>query len=228
MRQQTKVVRCIETLQMNEDTMTISKAINNATRRIPAWPLYILGTLPIIWAFYAGINGLWGVDPAKAIERQVGLWGLQLLIASLAITPLRNYLNINLIKYRRAIGLLTFFYIVVHLLVWIVLDFQFYWAEMWGDIVKRPYITIGMAGFIAMIPLAITSNNRSIRKMGPQVWNKLHKLTYFAVIAGGVHFLMVVKGWQVEPMFYLAAIFGLLFLRVIHTRQKTAKRCVMA
>jgi len=208
--------------------MSISQAINSAARRIPAWPLYILGALPIIWAFYAGINGLWGVDPAKAIERQVGRWGLQLLMVSLAITPLRSHLNINLIKYRRAIGLLTFFYIVVHLLVWVVLDFQFYWAEMWGDIVKRPYITIGMSGFLVMLPLAITSNNFSIRKMGPMLWGKLHRLSYYAVAAGGIHYLLVVKGWQVKPMYYLAIIATLLLLRIMQARKKAAKRRVIA
>lgn len=208
--------------------MTFIQRFNSAARRIPNWVLYALGPVPIVWVFYAGITGQLGVDPTKAIEHQVGLWGLWLLIASLVITPLRTYLNVNLIKFRRAIGLLGFFYILAHLLVWLILDIQLYWNEIWTDITKRPYITIGMAGFVAMIPLAITSNNLSIRKMGPLKWARLHKLAYFAVVAGGVHFLMVKKGWQIEPMLYLAGIGILLVMRLLWAAQKRAKRRAIA
>jgi len=139
----------------------------------------------------------------------------------LAITPLRNYTKINLIKYRRALGLLIFFYVSVHLAVWLFLDVQDP-AAIWKDIVKRPYVTFGMISFVALIPLAITSNNRSLRKLGPLVWRKLHMLTYPAIVLGGVHFVWLRKGWQVEPMLYLIVILLLLATRIKLRRRSSA------
>ncbi|WP_208350820.1 protein-methionine-sulfoxide reductase heme-binding subunit MsrQ [Pseudaestuariivita rosea] len=193
---------------------------NQWARRIPAWPLYIIGVLPAIWLFYLGLTGGLGVEPIKELEHQLGLIGLQLLIAGLAITPLRRWFGLNLIKYRRAIGLLTFFYILLHLLVWLVLDVQIL-AQIWADIIKRPYITIGMVGFVLMIPLAVTSNNYSIRKLGP-AWRTLHKLTYAAAILGAVHFVMLSKGFQLEPLLYLGAILVLLAARIRWNRKRVA------
>ena len=194
--------------------MAIAQRINMVLKRVPAWPLYIVGPLPVIWLYYLGLTNQLGADPVKAIEQQLGLIGLQLIVAGLLITPLRRFAGLNLIKYRRAIGLLTFFYITVHLLTWLLLDAQLDWPYIWMDIVKRPYITIGMTGFVLMLPLAVTSNNLSIRRLGAAAWNKLHKLTYAAAIAGAVHYVWLVKGWQVEPLVYMAAIAILLCLRV--------------
>ncbi|SNT06955.1 sulfoxide reductase heme-binding subunit YedZ [Tropicimonas sediminicola] len=187
--------------------------INSALRRVPAWLLYPLGALPVAWLFWAGIRGDLGVDPVKAIEHWLGLWGLWLLIATLAITPLQRHAGLRLVRFRRAIGLLGFYYIAAHLAVWLVLDVQIP-AQIWGDILKRPYITIGMVAFVLMIPLALTSNNWALRRLGGERWRRLHRLTYLVVPLGAVHFVMVVKGWQVEPFYYLAAILGLLALRL--------------
>ncbi len=194
--------------------MTVRSTINGALRKVPAWPLYLLGTLPPVWLFYQAVTGALGVDPVKAMEHQMGLWGLQLLIASLIITPLRKHVGLNLLKYRRALGLLAFFYILGHFLIWLGLDIQFRWGEIWGDIVKRPAITIGMVALVLMVPLALTSWNGAIRRMGAAAWQKLHKLSYLAVLAGGLHYVMVVKTWQTEPLVYLAGIVGLLLLRI--------------
>ena len=120
-------------------------------------------------------------------------------------------------KFRRALGLLAFGYVCLHLLVWLVLDVGVL-SQIWADILKRPYITIGMAGFVCLIPLAATSNNYSIRKLGPK-WRQLHRLTYIAVVLGGVHFIWLVKGFQIEPLLYMAAILGLLILRLPKKRQ---------
>jgi len=190
----------------------IAQAINQTVRKVPAWPLYILAPIPVVWIYWLGITGELGVDPAKKIEHQLGLWALWGLIAGLAVTPLREKLGVNLIKYRRAIGVITFFYVFAHLLTWLVLDVQF--QNVWADIVKRWYITVGMAGFAIMVPLALTSNNLSIRKMGPVVWRKLHKATYAVALLGALHFLLLVKGFQWEPILYTAAIVGLLAMRV--------------
>lgn len=188
--------------------------INAAVRKIPTWPAYLLGAVPVIWVFYAGIQGHLGVDPVKAIEHRLGLWSLWLLIAGLTITPLARFANIRLVKFRRCIGLLAFAYVLAHLLVWLVLDVQIL-SQVWADILKRPYITIGMAGFALSIPLALTSNNWSIRKLGAAGWQKLHRLTYVVVGLGGLHFLMLSKGWQLEPLLYATAIGVLLLLRVV-------------
>ncbi len=193
--------------------MTISKPVNTALRRVPAWPLYIVGVLPGVWDFYLGLTGGLGAEPIKALEHELGRFALQLFIVVLAITPLRQLTGISLIKYRRALGLLVFFYVSVHLAVWLFLDVQDVGA-IWKDILKRPYITIGMVGFALLIPLAITSNNKSIRRLGPLIWRKLHLLTYPAIMLGGVHFVWLRKGWQVEPMMYLLVIVLLLVRRV--------------
>ena len=193
--------------------MSISRTINGVLRRIPAWLLYIVGPLPGLWTFYLGLTGGLGPEPIKVLEHELGEFALQLFILVIAITPLRNLTGISLIKFRRALGLLVFFYVAGHLAVWLLLDVQDP-AAIWKDIVKRPYITIGMAGFALLVPLAVTSNNRSLRKLGPKAWKKIHLLTYPAVLLGGVHFVWLVKGWQTEPLIYLAVIAGLLATRI--------------
>ncbi|MFU1605285.1 protein-methionine-sulfoxide reductase heme-binding subunit MsrQ [Sulfitobacter pontiacus] len=186
--------------------------LNTIARRVPTWVVYIVGLLPIPWLLFQAQTGGLGAEPIKALEKELGLLALQLLIAGLAITPARRYLRLNLIKFRRALGLLAFIYVSLHLLVWLVLDVGIL-SQIWADILKRPYITIGMAGFACLVPLAATSNNFSIRKLGA-TWRKLHRLTYLAAILAGVHFIWLVKGFQIEPLLYMAAILALLVLRL--------------
>lgn len=186
--------------------------VNSGLRRVPAWLLYIVLPLPAVWFLYLGLTGGLGAEPINALERELGQFALQLLVVGLAVTPLRRHVGINLIRFRRAIGLMAFLYVFLHLLTWLVLDVQLL-SQIWADILKRPYITVGMAGFVLLVPLALTSNNLSVRKLGPR-WRRLHKLTYGAVLLGGVHYLMVVKGFQLEPLIYLGVILGLLVLRI--------------
>ncbi len=201
--------------------LTFTQSVNTATRRVPAWALYVFAPLPALWWLYLGLTGGLGPEPIKELEHLLGEFALQLLIVGLCVTPLRTHLGINLIKFRRAIGLIAFLYVALHLIVWLFLDVQI-WSQIWADILKRPYITIGMAGFVTMIPLALTSNGLSVRKLGPVGWRRLHRLTYAAVLLGGVHFLMLVKGWQLEPILYLVAILFLLALRVVPARRRVA------
>lgn len=191
--------------------MAFKDAINSAVSRVPAWSLYILGPVPGIWTFWLAVNGKLGAEPIKALEQALGEIGLQLLVMVLIITPLRRFVGVNLIRFRRAIGLLAFVYIATHLLVWLLIDVRDI-GRIWADIVKRPYITIGMVGFLMMVPLAVTSNNWSIRRLG-RLWRKLHKVTYIVAVLGAVHFTMLVKGFQIEPLIYLAVIAGLLAIR---------------
>lgn len=193
--------------------MTLAQKINGALRRVPTWPVYLVGLLPPVWYFYLGLTGGLGADPVKAMEHRLGELGLQMLIVTLAVTPLRNLTDITLVKFRRAFGLLTFYYILCHLLVWLVLDVQIL-AQIWADIVKRPYITIGMVGFLLLIPAALTSNNLSIRKLGPMRWKRVHQLSYAAAVLGAVHYIMLAKGFQIEPLVYLGVILALLVARL--------------
>ncbi|MBQ0717615.1 MULTISPECIES: protein-methionine-sulfoxide reductase heme-binding subunit MsrQ [Sulfitobacter] len=190
--------------------------LNTIARRVPTWVVYIVGLMPVPWFLFQAQTGGLGAEPIKALEKELGLLALQLLVAGLAITPARRYLRLNLIKFRRALGLLAFIYVALHLLVWLVLDVGIL-SQIWADILKRPYITIGMAGFACLLPLAATSNSYSIRKLGAK-WRKLHRLTYLAVVLGAVHFIWLVKGFQIEPLLYMAAILALLALRVIKRR----------
>ncbi|HHB80615.1 MAG TPA: protein-methionine-sulfoxide reductase heme-binding subunit MsrQ, partial [Aliiroseovarius sp.] len=193
--------------------MPVSQSINSALRRVPVWLVYLLAVVPPVWLFYQAVTGGLGVDPVKGLELGVGKWGLQVLVASLAITPLRKFTGVSLIKFRRAISLIGFFYIFLHLLVWLVLDVQIV-SQIWADILKRPYITIGMSAFALMLPLAITSNNWSLRNLGLVRWRRLHKLTYLALVLGGIHYTMISKVWQPEALAYLAGILILLATRI--------------
>jgi methionine sulfoxide reductase heme-binding subunit len=194
--------------------------VNGFVRKVPTWPVYILCVLPVPWLLYLAQTGGLGIEPIKALEHELGEIALQLLIVGLTITPLRRYAGLNLIKFRRCLGLMAFLYVSLHLLVWLVLDIGIL-SQIWADIIKRPYITIGMAGFLCLVPLAVTSNSYSIRKLGPK-WRTLHKLTYLAVVLGGVHFIWLVKGFQVEPLLYMAVILGLLALRLPKRRKRQA------
>ncbi|WP_170578567.1 protein-methionine-sulfoxide reductase heme-binding subunit MsrQ [Ruegeria arenilitoris] len=186
--------------------------VNHILRRIPAWAVYLIGALPAPWLFYQGLTGGLGVNPIEALEHRYGELALQLLIGVLAVSPLRRFIGLNLLKFRRALGVLTFAYVTLHLLVWLVLDVQVP-SQIWADIVKRPYITVGMAAFVLMLPLAVTSNNLSVRKLGPR-WRSLQRLVFPAAILGGLHYVMLAKGFQIEPLVYLSAIVGLLLLRL--------------
>lgn len=199
---------------------TYGPRISGIARRVPTWPVYVLGVLPAVWLFYQGLTGGLGIDPVKALEHQYGEWALQLLLLGLCITPLMRFARINLLKFRRAIGLLAFFYIVAHLLVWLALDIQLRWGEIAADIWKRPYITIGMAAFVFAIPLAATSYNGALRRMGSEAWARLHKVTYVVVLLGALHFVMQEKVWTTESLIYLFLAIGLIGLRLVWTKPR--------
>ena len=137
-----------------------------------------------------------------------------------------RFAKINLVKYRRALGLAGFFYVVAHFTVYIVLDMQFDWREIITDIIKRPYITIGVSAFLLLLPLALTSNNFSIRRLGAAGWNKLHWIVYPAVVLGAVHYVMIKKTWALEPLLYLAAALFLISLRRFYHLAKRKRRAV--
>jgi sulfoxide reductase heme-binding subunit YedZ len=188
-----------------------------AVPQVPKIAVYIVGFIPAVWLFYEGINDRLGADPMRYLEQALGLWALRFLIASLTVTPLRQLLGINLLRYRRALGLLAFYYAALHLLTYLVLDQGLDLVAIWADIVKRPYITIGMATFVILIPLAATSNNAAIRRLGGQAWARLHRLVYVAAMGAALHFLLVVKSWPPEPLVYTAIVLALLGYRLVRS-----------
>jgi len=186
--------------------------INQFIGRAPPWLVYVVAVFPPCWFLYLGLTGGLGVEPIKALEHRLGELALQILLVTLAVRPLRELFGVNLLKQRRALGVVTFCYVLLHLLVWLVLDVQIL-SEIWADIIKRPYITVGMASFLLMIPLAVTSNNFSLRKLGPKRWNSMHRLMYPLALLASLHFVMLAKGFQIEPLVYLGITVVLIALR---------------
>ena len=198
-----------------------AQRINDLLRRLPAWPLYPLGMLPFAFLIWQVAAGHLGPDPLKAIEHRLGDLGLQFLLAGLCVTPLRDLTGGALIRYRRALGLLCFAYASLHLATWLLLDLQLRWSEIGTDLTKRPYIILGMVGFAALVPLAITSNNLSLRRLGPVRWRRLQKLAYVAAFMAALHYLVLAKAWTPKPMLYFAVAMLLLGLRVVRLRRST-------
>lgn len=188
--------------------------VNRAARAVPVWAVYLAGAVPFVWLVWAvATNGL-GPDPVKAVEQRLGLWALQVLVAGLAVTPLRR-LGVNLIRHRRALGLIAFFYVLMHFVTWVVLDMALDWGQIVQALWKRPYILIGFAALLAMVPLAATSSNAAIRRIGPKAWGRLHKLMYGIVAAGAVHYLLLVKVISLQPVIYAGLVLALLAVRLI-------------
>lgn len=187
--------------------------INSLARRIPTGVVWAGAMIPFVWLVWAAATNRLGADPVKAIELRLGLWGLQFLLASLCITPLRK-IGLNLLRFRRALGVMAFFYIAMHFLAWVVLDMGLRWDEILRDLYKRPYIILGMVGLLAMLPLAVTSTHAAIRRLGAARWRRLHQLAYVAAAAGAIHFVILVKGWPLEPLLYAGAVGALLLLRL--------------
>lgn len=188
--------------------------INALARRVPTWVVYLLGLVPLGILVWGAIFGGLGPDPVKVIERGLGERGLQFLLASLAITPLRR-VGLNLLRFRRALGLLSFTYVSLHLTAWVWLDMGLRWNEMLADLTKRPFVIVGMIGFLVMLPLALTSYNAAIRRMGAAAWGRLHRLAYVAILAGVVHLALLSKVWTVEVLVYVSLALALLALRLI-------------
>lgn len=196
--------------------------------------LVVAAAIPALWYAWAiysdftrGTRFL-GSDPIKEAEHAYGAWTLRLLILTLAITPLRNWTGWNwLAKHRRTLGLYAFTYGVLHLSVWMIIDVQLIiddlvgWNVVWNDILKRPFITIGMLCLLLMLPLALTSTKKMIARLGKK-WRPLHRLIYVVVLLGLVHFWMAVKLDIREPAIYAAIVAVLLGWRVVDARRRKA------
>lgn len=174
--------------------------------------LVLLLFVPVLALISGLFQGRLGPNPVEKITHETGLWTLRLLLATLAVTPLRRMLGApGLGRFRRTLGLMAFFYGTLHLLTYVWLDQFFDWAAMGRDILKRRFITAGMASFALMVPLAVTSTRGWIVRLGGRRWQRLHRLVYVAAAAGVVHFWWLVKSDIREPALY-GVIFAVLML----------------
>lgn len=194
-------------------------------RRVIKPALFVICALPLlslVWAAF-GIGGArLGANPIEKIQDTCGEWALRFLVITLAITPLRDWFNLPwLVQLRRMLGLYAFFYVLVHFLNWLILDQGLYWPGVLEDIGKRPFITIGFAAFLLLIPLAVTSTNQMMRRLGKR-WKSLHRLVYLISLLAVWHYYWQVKSDVTEPLIYLAIVLVLLGWRAWKVRVRNS------
>ena len=187
-------------------------------RSLPISLLYCILLIPIPLYFYWGIANQLGPDPLRYLEHKYGELGLIFLLITLSISPLLKFAKINLVKYRRCTGLVAFYYIVSHVSVYLFLDIGLSMDILFSDLQKRYYIIAGFFAFITLIPLALTSNNFSLRKLNIRTWNKIHSFVYVAIILSIFHFILMSKTWTGELYFYTLVTVIILALKLKRTK----------
>jgi sulfoxide reductase heme-binding subunit YedZ len=179
--------------------------------------VFLACLLPLARLGWKGYLGLLGANPIEVITHSTGDWTLIFLLITLAITPLRKLTGqLWLIRYRRMLGLLAFFYVSLHFITYIWLDKSFDVHEMLADIAKRKFITVGFTGFLLLIPLALTSTKNSIRRLGGKRWQLLHRLVYLSAVCGVIHYLWLVKADIRKPLQYGMILTVLLGYRLVN------------
>ena len=196
--------------------------------RLVSWTVWLACAAPLLWFVVQAFTDDLGANPIQYILRQLGVWALRFVCISLAITPAAKLLKAPvLIRYRRRVGLWAFAYVCLHLSTYVGVDQLFDWPTIGKDIVKRPYITIGMAGFVLLLPLAVTSADRLRRRLGPRRWKRLHQLIYVIAPMGVAHYYLLVKADHRPPLIYGAVVLVLLGYRLANgllDRKKAARR----
>jgi len=171
---------------------------------------------PLTWLGYLAWTSDLTANPISFITNTLGDWTFRILLASLAATPLRIISGWSWpITLRRLLGLFAFFYAVLHFSVWLVLDHYFDWHEMGADILKRPYITVGMAALVLLVPLAVTSTTGMIKRLGGRAWRRLHALVYLIGVLAALHYLWLAKKVNPGPYYYITVLVILLGIRVV-------------
>jgi len=173
-------------------------------------PVFIICLVPFLYLVFGVFTDNLGANPVEYILHSTGFWTLTFLMITLSVTPLRKIKGLNkLIQLRRMLGLYAFFYGILHFGIYLGIDRFFEWDEIVKDLTERPYITLGFTGLMLLVPLALTSTNKSMRKMGKR-WGKLHRLIYITAILGVIHFWWLVKKDITEPLIF-AVILAVLF-----------------
>ncbi|MBB4289553.1 sulfoxide reductase heme-binding subunit YedZ [Rhizobium leguminosarum] len=201
----------------------LSLAIPKRWQPASIWLLYVVGLAPAAWTFYLGATDQLGADPVKTFELFLGIWTIRFLIATLAVSPARELFGWNYLRYRRALGLLTFYYALMHFTVYMVLDQAMDIPAVINDVLKRPFIMFGMAGLAMLIPLALTSNNFSIRRLGKN-WIWLHRLVYIIAASGALHFALSTKILDLEQYIYVGLIIALILYRSYRPIARSRKK----
>jgi sulfoxide reductase heme-binding subunit YedZ len=187
--------------------------------------IFVAGLVPfalLVLGTFALAGQDLGADPVKKILHVCGKTALNFLILTLLVTPVRDLFGLpHLLRIRRMLGLFVFFYVLVHFTVYLVLDLELDFSTLGEDIAERPYITIGFAAFLMLIPLAVTSTNKMMRRLGRR-WQKLHRLVYVIAILGVWHYYWQVKSDVREPLVYAAILAVLLGYRVYKQQRKRA------
>ena len=179
---------------------------------------------PLAWLAWRGYAGELGANPIEKLIRELGVWGLRLLLVGLAITPAARILKMpRLVRFRRTVGLFAFVYVLLHLFSYVGVDLYFDWSQLWKDILKRPFITLGMLGFVLLIPLAVTSTNGWVIRMGRAAWSRLHRLIYLIVPLGVIHYYLLVKADHRPPIIYGVVFVALMAWRVWDGRRTLKK-----
>ena len=174
---------------------------------------HALALLPLALLVRDVVQDTLGADPVAEITHATGTWALRLLLLGLALTPLRRIIGQAWpIRFRRLVGLYAFFYACLHLATWLVLDLGGFWMQVFDDLAKRPYIMLGFAAWLSLLPLAITSTRGWMRRLGRR-WGQLHKLVYLAGVLAVAHYLWLVKADLREPLVYAGVLALLLGLR---------------
>jgi sulfoxide reductase heme-binding subunit YedZ len=178
-------------------------------------PVFLLCLVPLGVLIWRALTGNLGANPVEFIQHATGDWTLRFLVFTLSITPFRKLLKLpDLIRFRRMLGLFAFFYACLHFLTYLGPDQSFDLAAMWKDVAKRPFITVGFAAFVLLIPLALTSTAGWIRRLGGRRWQMLHRLIYISAICGVIHYYWLVKSAVLRPLLYGAIVAVLLLWRV--------------
>lgn len=186
--------------------------------------VFFICLAPLIFGIWDGFADQLGANPIEEITHRTGDWTLRLLLITLAATPARRLLGWSWpLRVRRMLGLYTFFYACLHFLTYFVLDQFFDWDEIFKDIIKRPYITIGFGAFILLVPLAVTSTNKMMRRLGKR-WGQLHQLVYVIGVFGVLHYLWLVKADYLQPLIHAAILLALLMVRAWYQRQALSVR----
>jgi sulfoxide reductase heme-binding subunit YedZ len=178
--------------------------------------VFLLSLLPLAWYGWGMWQDALGANPIEAVTRGLGTWALNFLLITLSVTPARKLTGWHaLMRLRRMLGLFAFFYAVLHLMTYLWFDQFFAWTEIAQDILKRPFITVGMAAFVLLVPLAATSSNAAIRRLGGRRWQALHRSVYAIAILAVLHFSWMVKFDQSRPLLYAAILAVLLGVRAL-------------
>jgi methionine sulfoxide reductase heme-binding subunit len=191
--------------------------------------VFLLCLLPLAALGWQALHGDLTANPIEFITHATGDWTLRLLVITLCVTPFRKILHLpELIHFRRMLGLFAFFYACLHFTTYIWLDKFFDLSEMWKDIAKRKYITVGFAAFLLLIPLAVTSTAGWIRRLGGKRWQQLHRLIYFSAALGVIHYYWLVKSAVIKPLTYGAIVAVLLLWRLLAAISKKKQLSVGA